>query len=183
MKILLFNASPKNYGATQEILKIINSQLPPDISSELICLGDMNIAYCIGDKVCYDTCKCVLSDDMEMLIEKIDDADILVVAAPSYWADVPGQFKVFIDRCTVYSDTNPNPSHKTLKPGKKCYGIALRAGTRAAECEHIIETINHWCGHMKINMINSTYFCKIEDISDVTRLRDSICETAKEWFH
>lgn len=52
MKALLLNASPKNYGATQEILNIVKNQLPPDVSAELICLGDINIAYCIGDRTC-----------------------------------------------------------------------------------------------------------------------------------
>ena len=27
-------------------------------------------------------------------------ADIVVSVSPSYWADMPGQFKVFIDWCT-----------------------------------------------------------------------------------
>lgn len=182
MKALLINASPKNHGATQEILSIVKNQLPPDVSSELLCLGDVNISYCIGDKTCYDTCRCVQHDDMESIIEKIDDADILIIAAPSYWADVPGQFKVFIDRCTLYSDTNPNPAHRVLKPGKKCYGIALRTGRNPSECEHIIETINHWCGHMKIDMIDSVYFCGINEKDDILKIADSIDKKVKEWF-
>ena len=182
MKVLLLNASPKNDGATQEILNIVKNQLPPDVHVELLCLGDMNISYCLGDRTCYDTCKCVQPDDMEALIDKIDDADILVIASPSYWADVPGQFKVFIDRCTVYSETNPNPAHRVLKSDKKCYGIAIRTGTRPTECEHIIETITHWCGHMKIDMIDSIYFCEIKDKSHVIKITDDVCSKAKEWF-
>ena len=107
---------------------------------------------------------------------------ILVITAPSYWGDVPGQFKVFIDRCTVYSETNPNPAHRVLKPGKKCFGIALRQGTRPMECEHIIETIEHWCGHMKIDMIDSVYFCEMKDKADAVKIADSICLKAKDWF-
>lgn len=182
MKALLLNTSPKNYGATQEILSIVMNHLPQGVSTELLCLGDINIKYCLGDMTCYDTCKCIQHDDMESLIEKIDNADILIIAAPSYWADIPGQFKVFIDRCTVYSDTNPNPAHRVLRSGKKCYGIALRTGTRTVECEHIIETIAHWCGHMKIDMIDSVYFCEIKDKTDIIKITDSICLKTKEWF-
>ena len=182
MQVLLLNASPKNYGATQEILKIVRGQLPQSTTSELVCLGDVRIDYCVGDKACYDTCKCIISDDMEQLIDKVDNADVLVIAAPSYWADVPAHFKAFIDRCTAYSDTNPNPAHRALKSGKKCYGIALRTGTRPIECEHIIETINHWCGHMGIDMAGSTYFCKIEDVADITKVTDLIVEKAEAWF-
>ncbi len=183
MRVLLFNTSPKNYGATQEILNIMKNQLPSDFDVQEVCLGNVNISYCLGCKSCYDACDCVQNDDMETLIEKIDTADILVIAAPSYWADIPGQFKVFIDRCTVYNDTNQNPKHKVLKAGKKCYGIALRTGLRPIECEHIIETISHWCGHMKINMIDSAYFCDIKSKDDVVNITDEIRAKASKWFN
>jgi multimeric flavodoxin WrbA len=119
---------------------------------------------------------------MDSLINQIDDSDIIVIAAPSYWADVPGQFKVFIDRCTLYSETNPNPSHRILKSGKKSYVVALRTGTRPIECEHIIETIKHWGGHMNIDTIDSMYFCEIKDKEDILKHKDKIISKAKEWF-
>lgn len=180
MKILLLNAGANNHGATQEILAILRDALSCD--TELVCLGDLNIGYCKGCKVCYDTCKCVQTDEMEPLLDRIDSADRIVIAAPSYWADVPGQFKVFIDRCTAYSDTNQNPNHRTLKGSKKCYAIALRTGTRPVECEHIIETVKHWCGHMKINMVDSLYFCEINDKYDIEPYKAEICAKAKLWF-
>ncbi len=182
MKVLLLNASPKNYGATQEILKIIRNRIPHNITSEILCLGDVDIEYCLGDKACYETCKCIQNDEMEALINKIDDSDVLIIAAPSYWADVPGQFKVFIDRCTAYGETNSNPEHRELKPGKECYAIALRTGMRNAECEHIIETIRHWCGHMKIDMIDSIYFCGINDKDDIHMHKEILETKTQEWL-
>jgi multimeric flavodoxin WrbA len=119
---------------------------------------------------------------MEAIIDEIDSSDMIIIAAPSYWADIPGQFKVFIDRCTVYSDTNPNQYHRELKEGKKCYAIALRTGKRPVECEHIIESINHWCGHMKIDMTDSMYFCGINDKDDISIHKDQIKKKAKEWL-
>lgn len=167
MRILLMNMSPKNYGATQEIVKALQQAAPPTAQTELICLGDWDIGYCKGCKACYKTRRCIVKDDMPALMEKVNQADILVLAAPSYWADVPGVCKSFIDRCTPYGDTNPDPGRPRLHPGKKCYGIALRTGTRPMECEHILETIAHWCGHMGIEMADSLYFCQIEDKSDI----------------
>lgn len=183
VRILLLNASAKNYGATQEILFTIKKQVRSIDTFDNICLGDVNLKFCKGCKLCYDTCKCNQEDDMETIINKIDSSDIIIVAAPSYWADIPGQFKVFIDRCTIYSDTNPNPSHRELKSGKKCFAIALRTGIRPMECEHIIETIHHWCGHMKINLVDSMYFCGIKDKQDVTRYKDIIRKKTIEWLY
>ena len=180
MKILLFNASPKKTGATQEILLAVKETCPA--GTELLCLGDFNIQYCLGCKRCYGTCRCVWQDDMETLLDKIDEADVLVIAAPSYWADVPGQFKVFIDRCTPFSDTNPNPNRRVMSAGKRCYAIALRTGTRPGECQHIIETVEHWCGHMGIDFAGSQYFCQIENKGDIGPRKPDIRAQAAEWF-
>ncbi len=181
MNILLLNASPKDNGATQEILNIIQTQIPSDVKSEIVCLGNVCVKYCLGDKSCYETCKCIVEDDMEMLLTKIDKADKVIIAAPSYWADVPAQFKSFIDRCTAYSDTNPNPERRKLRTGIKCYGIALRAGMRTIECEHIIDTIEHWCGHMGISMVGSTYFCSIDNKEDILQYNNEILARTSSW--
>lgn len=182
MKVLMLNAGAKNNGPTQEILKTIENEIKHNSIMNIICLGDADMRYCKGCKVCYNTSKCVQEDDMESIINQIDTSDIIIAAAPSYWADISGQFKVFIDRCTVYSDTNPNSDHRIFKSGKRCYAIALRTGKRPVECEHIIDTINHWCGHMKIDMVGSMYFCEINDKNDIAQHKESICKKIKEWF-
>lgn len=182
MKVLLLNASPKSTGATQEILQTVWEIIPDQMNREQLCLGDYDIQYCLGCKKCYETCQCVRQDDMVQLLDKIDAADVLVIAAPSYWADVPGQFKVFIGRCTPFSNTNPNPDHKVLQEGKRCYAVALRTGVRPMECQHIIDTIEHWCGHMGIEMTDSMYFCQIENKDDIESHKPEIRQRAEEWF-
>jgi len=65
--------------------------------------------------------KCVLKDDLAQVLDSIRDADILVMATPTYYADVSGQMKTFIDRTFSYLVpdymTNSNPSR--LSSGKK----------------------------------------------------------------
>ncbi len=65
--------------------------------------------------------KCVVKDDLAQVLDSIRDADILVMATPTYYADVSGQMKCFIDRTFSYLVpdymTNSNPSR--LSPGKK----------------------------------------------------------------
>lgn len=182
MNVLLLNLSPKNDGATQEILKILQEAAPGEAQTELLCLGDFSIGYCRGCKACYKTGQCVIQDDMQTLMKKLQKADVLVLAAPSYWADVPGICKSFIDRCTPYGDTNPNPERPALAKGKRCYGIALRTGVRPMECEHILQTIEHWCGHMGIEMQEGIFFCQIEDKKDIIPHKAMLYEKAKTWL-
>ena len=44
--------------------------------------------------------------------------------SPSYWADIPGQFKVFIDRCTPWCNTHE--PHAKISSGKKGYVISIK---------------------------------------------------------
>ena len=50
---------------------------------------------------------------------------MIVSVAPSYWADVPGQFKAFIDRCTPWSNTHE--PHASLGGGKRGGAMELLA--------------------------------------------------------
>ena len=100
--------------------------------------GDYSYAFCRGCRSCHNTAKCVMSDAgvIENIMREYDEADIIVSVSPSYWADIPGQFKAFIDRCTPWCNTHE--PHATIKPGKKGFTIALRTGPNMQECERII---------------------------------------------
>jgi len=85
---------------------------------------------------------------IEKIMDEYDVADIIVSVSPSYWADIPGQFKAFIDRCTPWCNTHE--PHASIRPGKKGYAIALRTGPNMPECERIIGSIEHFYGHLEI---------------------------------
>lgn len=66
---------------------------------ELICLRDKNIGYCLA---CY-YCKshdgvCVIKDDMAEILDKMNAADVIVMASPVYFYAVDAQMKALIDR-------------------------------------------------------------------------------------
>lgn len=173
---LLINAGANNHGATQAILETVLQAIPEGSQGELVCLDDCGIHYCRGCKACYETGRCVQQDGMDGLMERMDQADGIIFAVPSYWADIPGQCKVFIDRCTAYAYSG------YLRSGKRCYAIALRAGSRPAECEHIIECIRHWCGHMGVTLAGSLYFCGIGGRADIEPHKETIRKTAQGWL-
>lgn len=49
--------------------------------------------------------KCVIEDDLTQVLEEMHQADVIIYAAPNYFADVSGQFKLFLDR--TYSLLTP----------------------------------------------------------------------------
>ena len=96
----------------------------------------------------------------------------IISVSPSYWADIPGQFKAFIDRCTPWCNTHE--PHATLSLGKKGYSIALRTGPGMKECNRIIESIEHFYGHLEIEPSGSLGLCSIEYKEDLENRKSEI---------
>ena len=93
-------------------------------------------------------------------MKEFDQADVIICVSPSYWADIPGQFKAFIDRCTPWCNTHE--PHAAIAAGKKGYSIALRTGPGMKECERIISSIEHFYGHLEIECCGHLGLCSVE---------------------
>ena len=71
---------------------------------ELITLHDKEIKFCIGCLNCQKTGKCVIKDDAPVIVEKMHDADVLVLATPIYYYEMSGQLKTLLDRANPLYD-------------------------------------------------------------------------------
>lgn len=121
MKVLIMNCSPVRNGATAEIVNIVTACLEKKHDVKNICIDDYDIKYCKGCRTCHNTAKCVQNDDVDRIIEQYEWADIVISVSPSYWADVPGQFKSFIDRCTPWCNTHEPHAKMFYKLGLSTY--------------------------------------------------------------
>lgn len=160
MNALVINCSPVRRGATAEIVKIVSESLREKHTVRNICIDDYRFGFCKGCRSCHYTAKCIQHDDVDKIIDEFEWADLIVSVAPSYWADIPGQFKAFIDRCTPWCNTHE--PHAKISAGKKGYAIALRTGPSMRECSRIIESIEHFYGHMEIACCGRLGLCSIE---------------------
>ena len=174
MNALVINCSPVRNGATAEIVHIVSENLKNRFVIKSICIDDFNIGLCKGCRSCHSTAKCFQNDDVNTVMEFYEWADVIVSVAPSYWADIPGQFKVFIDRCTPWCNTHE--PHAKLSDGKKGYTIALRTGPGMPECERVISSIEHFHGHLEIESCGKMGLCSVENKMDVTERINEIKE-------
>ena len=119
MQALIINCSPVRTGATAEIVNLISEQLSNKYSVKSICIDDYTFAYCRGCRSCHNTAKCVMSDAgvIEDIMREYDAADIIVSVSPSYWADIPGQFKASSTDVHLGA-IHTNPMHQ-LSTGKR----------------------------------------------------------------
>lgn len=182
MKVLVMNCSPVRNGATAEIVHIVSEQLKNKYNVKTICIDDYDFGFCKGCRSCHGTAKCVQNDDVDLIMGNYEWADIVVSVSPSYWADIPGQFKAFIDRCTPWCNTHE--PHAKLSEGKKGYTIALRTGPGMPECERVISSIEHFYGHLEIRSCGKLGLCCVEckddvagKIAEIKEFCNSILET------
>ena len=172
MRALVLNCSPVKAGATAEIVKIVSEELSNRYDVKAVCIDDYEFSFCKGCRSCHTTAECVQQDDVDELMHEFEQADVIISVSPSYWADVPGQFKAFIDRCTPWCNTHE--PHKTIPKGKKGYAIALRTGPNIAECNRIIGTIEHFYGHLEVECSGGLGLTSIENKDDVYSRKDKI---------
>ena len=174
---MIINCSPVRTGATAEIVSIIEHEISLRYDTKCICIDDYVFEFCKGCRSCHHTAKCVMEDDIIKIMEEFDKADIIISVAPSYWADIPGQYKAFIDRCTPWCDTHE--PHASIKDGKKGYSVALRTGPGMHECDRIIQSIEHFYGHLHIECVDHLGLTSIEYKENVESRKRDIIEFCK----
>ena len=166
MKALCIIGSPKTNGSTARLVdRVIEGMKSQQIKVSRYFLDEMNINYCKGCEKCEVNRKCVQTDDMNLLINEIYESDIVLLASPSYWGDVTGQMKTFIDRslplCNAKTGETPVPK------GKVGIAVAVRAGKSKEENQQIVDTFKHYFGHLDIQLIAMLTAEGIRSISDI----------------
>lgn len=99
-KILAIQGSFRNNGITSSMLdRACEEAEKAGHYVERIRLHDCNISFCKGCRKCFETGECVFkNDDMVHIAESIKKADVIILASPVYWANVPAIVKNLFDR-------------------------------------------------------------------------------------
>lgn len=158
--------SPHFGGSCAHLIDTFISGVEKSATIKKYCIGDLKMSYCCGCKKCYEIGECVQNDEIKNVVLDILSSDCVVIAAPSWWADVPAQLKTLFDRTTPYGDTNPNRKYKADKPVKGI-AIAVRAGVRETENELILNSIQHYFGHLGIETVERISICQTDNLNDL----------------
>lgn len=135
MKVLGISGSMRNQGNTAMLIKRILAHIQAEgcseIDTEFVSLAGKDIKPCIGCELCRDKRWCVRGGDWDDIAEKVMDCDVLIIGAPTYFYDVNGQTKNFIDRTySLYHDRKLG--------GKNAVVVAVCADRG---CERTLETL------------------------------------------
>jgi multimeric flavodoxin WrbA len=99
-KAVVLFASPHKDGHTAKLLDSFMNHF--SLEYEYINLYDCTIRPCIDCKACARMTCPYNSDDMGIIIKKIESAEIIICATPIYFNHVPSPFKAMMDRCQQF---------------------------------------------------------------------------------
>ena len=100
-KVLILSSSPRRGGNSDTLCdEFMRGAAESNHEVEKIFLRDKTIHYCTGCSTCSLYQKpCPQKDDAAEIIEKMVDADVIVMATPVYFYTISAQMKTLIDRC------------------------------------------------------------------------------------
>lgn len=74
-------------------------------------LYEQELSFCTGCRACMDTQICVQKDDIQKIAAQLQKCQLVLLAAPVYWANVPAPVKNLFDRLlgTAIEETETFP--------------------------------------------------------------------------
>ncbi len=97
--ILIISSSPRKSGNSDMLCEQFRKGAEEAGNQvDKIRLAELAIDYCSACYACKKTGHCVMQDDMEQVIAKMRDADVIVLATPVYFYTMCAQMKTMIDR-------------------------------------------------------------------------------------
>jgi len=154
VKAVGFNGSPRPKGNTWHALKIVLDELrATGIETEIAQVGGLTLHGCKACLKCRETRdrKCHgWDDDMAPLIEKMLNADIVLIGSPTYFSSMTSETKALIDRAGYVSGANGNPLRRKI-------GAAVVA-VRRGGANVVFAEINYFFLIKEMIVSGSTYW-------------------------
>jgi multimeric flavodoxin WrbA len=99
MKVLGINASPRIGGNTDLLLdKALDGAGSKGAEIDKIILNNLKFVPCQECEIMADDGQCLIKDDMQMVYDKIKNADAIIFASPVFFGSLSAQAKMMIDR-------------------------------------------------------------------------------------
>lgn len=154
MKVVAFNGSPRKDGNTSILVKHVFKKLKEHgIECELVNITGKPIRGCTACMKCKENLnkKCVYDDDIiNECIAKMIEADGIIIASPTYFANMTAETKALIDRAGYVTRANGNLL-------KRKVGAAVVAVRRAASL-NVFNTINDFFLIGEMIVVGSSYW-------------------------
>jgi multimeric flavodoxin WrbA len=154
MNVVAFNGSARKNGNTAILIAAVFKELEKEgIAAEMVQLAGEHPHGCIACYQCFKNKngRCIVDVDcINTCIEKMLAADAIILASPTYFADVSTEMKALIDRAGMTSRANGDMFKRKL-------GAAIVAQRRGGAI-HAFDTMNHFFTIGQMITVGSSYW-------------------------
>ena len=154
MKVVAFNGSARKDGNTAILVQTVFKELKKEkIKTELVQLAGKKIRGCTACGMCFKNQDrhCVIKNDiLNDCIDKMLEADGIILASPTYFTDVSTEMKALIDRAGFVAKANQDMFRRKA-------GAAVVA-VRRAGATHAFDTMNHFFFISQMVVPGSSYW-------------------------
>jgi len=136
-KVLIISTSLRN-NANSEILAREMEKGAKEAGNEVefVTLKNKEINFCKGCMACQKIGRCVIDDDVNPILEKMKNAEVIVWATPVYYYEMSGQMKTLIDRANSLFATGKNFS--------ETYVITTSADSSKGVAKTVLNGVKGW---------------------------------------
>jgi len=154
LKVVVFNGSPRKKGNTFQCLDIVMDELKAaGIECEYVWIGMEKLHGCKACMKCAENKdkKCSVTDDkMNEYIEKMLQADGILLGSPTYFANVSTNMKALIERAGQVCKANGDLLK--LKVGAGVVAV------RRAGAAHVFSSLNYFFLINQMIVVGSSYW-------------------------
>ncbi len=133
MKVLAINGSPRKGGNTELLIREVFKTLEAEgVQTELVSIGGKEVNGCTACGKCRKEKdgRCHIKNDLlNECIEKMEEADGIILGSPVYFADITPELKALIDVSGYALRGAGNPLRRKIGAG---VAVARRAGGMTA---------------------------------------------------
>ncbi len=140
MKVVAFNGSPRQKGNTSILINLVVDELQAQgIDTEIVQVGGKKIRGCAACLQCFGSKdgRCAIDNDLlNSCVEKMRQADGILLGSPTYFCNVSAEVKALIDRAGLVAKANDDMLRYKV-------GAAVVAVRRAGALP-VFNAINHF---------------------------------------
>ncbi len=161
MKVIAINGSPHKEGNTYHAFNMVGEELKAaGIDFEILHIGHKTVHGCMGCNKCFvnrdEQCS-IKTDSVNECVQKMKEADGILIGSPVYYSGIAGTMKCFLDRAFYVAGANGNLfRHKV--------GAALVAVRRSGGSA-TLDSLNHYLTYTEMMVATSSYWNIIHGMS------------------
>lgn len=97
--LAIYGSHRRGQNSDMLVDKILEGIGSNDTSIEKVYASSPGIKKCTACEACYKLGHCIIKDEMQLVYQAIDKADIIISSSPIYFYTVTSDMKKLIDRC------------------------------------------------------------------------------------